>query len=86
MTEEEFNALADGSWKYEIESLRAELEAVKKERDELLTIAYMSGSADAKKELRELEPVAWMDVDGCLISDTTHPQNYTPLYSLDGLK
>ena len=27
------------------------------------------------------QPVAWMDKDGCLWNTTTHPDNYTPLYT-----
>lgn len=36
MIVDDFDDLSDGSWEYEIDRLRAELEAVKKERDELV--------------------------------------------------
>ena len=55
-------------------ALMARIAECERERDKLLA------------KIESLEPVAWMDVDGCLISDTTHPQNYTPLYSLEGIK
>ena len=33
------------------------------------------------KQYEAAEPVAWMDDDGCLINETTHPENYIPLYA-----
>ena len=37
----------------------------------------------AARELRELKPAGYMDKKGLVFNDTTHPQLYTPLYSLD---
>ena len=37
----------------------------------------------AARELRELEPVGYMDSTGVLFNKTTHPQLNTPLYALD---
>lgn len=53
------------------------------EREETLhELAALQAKYDALiAQIDSLEPVAWMDKDGCLINDTTHPQNYTPLYT-----
>ena len=37
----------------------------------------------AARELRDLTPVGYMDKNGILFNDTTHPQLHTPLYSLE---
>lgn len=38
----------------------------------------------AARELRELNPVGYMDSQGVLFNHTTHPHLNTPLYALDG--
>jgi hypothetical protein len=38
---------------------------------------------DYLRELRELQPVGYMDSRGVLFNKTTHPQLNTPLYALD---
>ena len=38
----------------------------------------------AARELRELEPVGYMDSRGVLFNNTTHPHLHTALYALDG--
>ena len=40
----------------------------------------------AVRELRELKPVAYMDKNGILFNDTTHPHLHTALYALDEVK
>ena len=37
----------------------------------------------AARELRELEPVGYMDSTGVLFNKTTHPHLHTALYALD---
>ena len=37
----------------------------------------------AARELRELEPVGYMDSRGVLFNNTTHPHLHTALYALD---
>ena len=37
----------------------------------------------AARELRALQPVAYMDKKGLLFNDTTHPHLHTALYALD---
>ena len=37
----------------------------------------------AARELRELEPVGYMDSRGVLFNKTTHPHLHTALYALD---
>ena len=40
----------------------------------------------AARELKALQPVAYMDSKGVLFNKTTHPQLNTPLYALDEVK
>ena len=37
----------------------------------------------AARELRALQPVGYMDKNGILFNETTHPHLNTPLYALD---
>ena len=38
---------------------------------------------DYLRELKALKPVGYMDKNGILFNDTTHPHLNTPLYALD---
>ena len=40
----------------------------------------------AARELKELQPVGYMDSKGVLFNNTTHPHLNTPLYALDEVK
>lgn len=37
----------------------------------------------AANSLAALKPIGYMDKNGILFNDTTHPQLHTPLYALD---
>jgi hypothetical protein len=37
----------------------------------------------AADSLAALKPIGYMDKNGMLFNDTTHPQLYTPLYALE---
>jgi hypothetical protein len=51
--------------------------------DELPSPENMMKAFRYARELRELKPVGYMDKEGLLFNDTTHPHLHTPLYALD---
>jgi hypothetical protein len=65
MTEEEFDSLADGSWKYEIESLRQRVAELEVERDMLSAglgvaqglTAQLAACEKERDELKSARPV-----------------------------
>jgi hypothetical protein len=50
------------------------------------TEEYLQEALTAARELRELKPVGYMDKNGILFNDTTHPHLHTPLYALEVTK
>ena len=65
MNEEEFEALADGGWKYEVESLRQQLAEVTKQRDELLAALEDAQDIASKtaQKVWSLGQTYWQQVD-----------------------
>jgi hypothetical protein len=47
------------------------------------TEEYLQEALAAARELQELKPVGYMDKNGILFNDTTHPHLHTPLYALE---
>jgi len=46
----------------------------------------LENALEAARELKELKPVGYMDKEGLLFNDTTHPHLHTPLYALEVTK
>ena len=59
------------------------IDALEKAQDGWQSFDEYEKALAAARELRELEPVGYMDSRGVLFNKTTHPHLHTALYALD---
>lgn len=62
------------------------IDALERANELWLTEPIGEQALAAARELRALKPVGYMDKNGILFNDTTHPHLNTALYALDEVK